>query len=466
MRTVTSAGFFSLCLFIIPPRTSGQITFTESFGDGDFTSDPPWNGSDSTWFIAVNSDVAGGATNSFTLRLNKLAPASGIEYISTQRTNSWGISQSWSFWMGRRAQSATDANQSVMWLWASEADLTSASIDGYRIRFGDDSGQFGTNDDEIILQRVDDGVPTNILLSSGAIPNGSTDVGFMIRVTRSSSSEWNLYTSTLPTSNGMGVVATDIPDASSTLSYQGTVTDPAYTDFAQGYFGFMAVHSSSAAARAAAEFDQFFFDTSAFSPLPVELASFRGHVVDNADIHLEWTTVSEVNNYGFYIQERNNGITEEWNDMPAVFIPGNGTTTEPHYYEHLVLNMPAGSYDYRLRQVDLDGSQSYSPVVSVNVESPLNTDGEAVPAVFALHQNFPNPFNPSSSIRFTVHASLFTTLKVFNTLGQEVATLVDEQKQAGTYAVQWNAANVPSGVYFYRLQSGTSFETKKLILLR
>jgi hypothetical protein len=83
---------------------------------------------------------------------------------------------------------------------------------------------------------------------------------------------------------------------------------------------------------------------------------------------------------------------------------------------------------------------------------------------FLLDQNYPSPFNPSTTIRYQLPKSSRVSLKAFNTLGQEVAVLVDEEKVAGYYQVRWSAA-LPSGVYFYRLQAGEYLETKKMILL-
>jgi len=89
-----------------------------------------------------------------------------------------------------------------------------------------------------------------------------------------------------------------------------------------------------------------------------------------------------------------------------------------------------------------------------------------VPANFALHQNYPNPFNPSTKIKFVMPKSSFVNLKVYNVLGIEAATLVNEERPAGNYEVEFNATDLPSGVYFYRLQAGDFIETKKMILLR
>jgi len=252
--------------------TSTDYTFTtsappvskliESFTDGNFTVNPAWGGTTTNWQIVTSSDAAAGATNSFTLRLNVASAVSGTQYLSTQQTSAWGSSQSWSCWMGRRAQAATNANHSIVWLWANETNLTTSTVDGYRIRFGDDSGG-----DNIVLQSVTNGVATDILTSSGTVTNGITDIGFMVRVTRTSGSVWNVYTSALPAATGAGAIATAIPTAANTTVSQGSVTNSTYTNFASGYFGFMAVHSSGTGARTGAEFDQLYFDTSSSSPL-------------------------------------------------------------------------------------------------------------------------------------------------------------------------------------------------------
>ncbi|MBU1299414.1 MAG: T9SS type A sorting domain-containing protein, partial [Bacteroidetes bacterium] len=89
-----------------------------------------------------------------------------------------------------------------------------------------------------------------------------------------------------------------------------------------------------------------------------------------------------------------------------------------------------------------------------------------LPTHFSLEQNYPNPFNPATTISFSLPSKSFVSLKVFDALGREVATLLSEELPAGTYSQQWNAASLPSGVYFYRLQSGSFIETKKLVLLR
>jgi hypothetical protein len=83
-----------------------------------------------------------------------------------------------------------------------------------------------------------------------------------------------------------------------------------------------------------------------------------------------------------------------------------------------------------------------------------------------LEQNYPNPFNPVTNIMFQIPKSNFVTLKIFNILGKEVATLVNEKLNAGSYIVDWNASVYPSGVYFYRIQAGDFIETKSMVLVK
>ncbi|MFZ2864039.1 MAG: T9SS type A sorting domain-containing protein, partial [Ignavibacteriaceae bacterium] len=91
---------------------------------------------------------------------------------------------------------------------------------------------------------------------------------------------------------------------------------------------------------------------------------------------------------------------------------------------------------------------------------------ETVPLGFALKQNYPNPFNPSTTISFSIPNEEFVTLKVFNSLGEEVAELVNETKSAGNYSVSFNANNLSSGIYFYKITAGNFVEVKKMILIR
>lgn len=199
------------------------------------------------------------------------------------------------------------------------------------------------------------------------------------------------------------------------------------------------------------------------NPLPIQLARFSAVIVNQTQVRLDWTTISETNNYGFEIQKsmsRETGFTTLSNS----FVPGNGTTTEPHNYTWTDANASSGRWFYRLKQLDLDGTVAYSEPVQVDI---VTSVGESAPREFALFQNYPNPFNPSTEIRFTVEATAHASLEVFNMLGQRVATLFDDVAEAGKYyAVRLDAASLSSGTYFYRLVSGEKASFKKMILIK
>lgn len=187
-------------------------------------------------------------------------------------------------------------------------------------------------------------------------------------------------------------------------------------------------------------------------PVPVELISFSA-TTDNKNVNLNWATATEINNSGFEIERRYDKT--DW--LEIGFVPGHGTTTEKQNYSYIDQNVNAGIYSYRLKQVDFDGTFEYSNEILVNVTALL---------AFTLDQNFPNPFNPNTLIKYSIPKSSQVSLKIFNTLGQEMETLVNEEKQVGTYEVNWNASNLQSGVYFYRLQAGDFISTKKMILMK
>ena len=185
--------------------------------------------------------------------------------------------------------------------------------------------------------------------------------------------------------------------------------------------------------------------------IPVELTSFTASINEN-DVTLNWVTATEVNNQGFEI-ERNSG-----NGFVKIgYVAGFGTSTETHSYSFVDASLNEGTYSYRLKQVDLDGTFEYSNVVEVDV---------TVPDVFALELNYPNPFNPSTRIDFSLAADSKVSLKVFDVLGQEVATLINSDLEAGSHNIDFKASNLNSGVYIYRLQAGSFVETKKMVLMK
>lgn len=205
----------------------------------------------------------------------------------------------------------------------------------------------------------------------------------------------------------------------------------------------------------AATTDEMYFDDYYFSDqpfIPVELTSFTA-VANNGTVNLTWTTATEVNNQGFEIERRNE--TSEFNSIG--FVQGSGTTTEQRSYSYLDQSAEQGVNYYRLKQIDFDGTFSYSDEVAVDVTSPI---------AFDLGQNYPNPFNPSTNIKYSVPEAGNVKIAVYNLVGEEVAILVDGFTQAGTFEVTFDASNLSSGVYLYKLQSANSVMTKKMMLLK
>jgi len=186
--------------------------------------------------------------------------------------------------------------------------------------------------------------------------------------------------------------------------------------------------------------------------VPVELASFTASVNENI-VTLNWITATELNNSGFDILRSTQ--QDVWDKI--AFVPGNGTTTEIHYYSFEDENLNAGKYSYKLKQIDFDGSIEYSNVVFVEV---------TIPVEFELSQNYPNPFNPSTTIKFAIPEATMVTLTVFNALGEEVALLVDRIMESGIHEINFEAVGLNSGMYFYRIQAGDFIQVKKMTLLK
>jgi hypothetical protein len=178
---------------------------------------------------------------------------------------------------------------------------------------------------------------------------------------------------------------------------------------------------------------------------------------------LDWITLSEINNYGFEVQRKRSGEAQ-FITIPNSFTPGHGTTNEPHHYSFVDSTTTPGNWGYRLKQIDLDGAVSYGP--EVMVELLTGVDEKPIPTAFALHQNYPNPFNPVTTIRFDLPVAGRVTLKLFNVLGQEVATLKNEKLEAGYHSIDFNASLLSSGVYFYTLKTDGYVRTKKMILTK
>ncbi|UCE04853.1 MAG: T9SS type A sorting domain-containing protein [bacterium] len=196
--------------------------------------------------------------------------------------------------------------------------------------------------------------------------------------------------------------------------------------------------------------------------VPVELAFFKA-MDSEGKVVLEWVTETETNNYGFEIQ-RKTQKHDDWSKIGSV--KGQGTTTTPHKYFYTDHNVAIGTYYYRLKQLDFDGSFEFSDEIQIDVKPPRT---------FSLHQNYPNPFNPETVIRYRIpgldQAMVAVELKIYNLLGDEVRALVQKDQGAGYYSITWDGRNnqgklVTAGTYLYRLQAGEFVKTNKMLLLR
>jgi hypothetical protein len=206
--------------------------------------------------------------------------------------------------------------------------------------------------------------------------------------------------------------------------------------------------------------------------VPVELKYFNA-ILKPGKVKLSWSTATETNNFGFEI-ERQAGSKQfaigNWKMIS--FIKGHGTTIEPkeYYFVDNVADVIAKSIYYRLKQIDLDGTYKYSKEILVKIIKPDE---------IVLNQNFPNPFNPSTKIKYSIpnlgkqHA-VSVQLKIYDVLGNEVVTLVNDKQAAGNYEVEFNTDAEPqsaggglsSGIYIYQLRVDEYIATKKMVLLR
>ena len=187
--------------------------------------------------------------------------------------------------------------------------------------------------------------------------------------------------------------------------------------------------------------------------IPVELTSFTAIVNSNSNVVLNWSTATETNNHMFEVERK--AADAEY--FTIGFVEGAGTTTEPQNYNYVDKTVETGKYFYRLKQLDFDGRYEYSDEVEVDVIGPLT---------FNLEQNYPNPFNPSTKIKYSVPEAGNIRLSVYNTVGEEVGILINGYSESGFFEVTFDASNLTSGVYLYKLQSENSVQFKKMMLLK
>ena len=192
-------------------------------------------------------------------------------------------------------------------------------------------------------------------------------------------------------------------------------------------------------------------------PLPVELSSFTSSV-NNNNVTLNWTTAAETNNSGFEIERSKvkDQMSDDWKKIG--FAQGNGNSTTPQSYTFEDKNLSSGKYKYRLKQIDFNGNFEYH-----NLSNEVVIE---VPEKLSLSQNYPNPFNPTTKISYELPISNYVSLKVYDVLGNEVGSLVNQKQNAGRYEINFDGSNLSSGVYFYKIQAGDFTAVKKMMLMK
>lgn len=194
------------------------------------------------------------------------------------------------------------------------------------------------------------------------------------------------------------------------------------------------------------------------APLPVELLTFTASVEENR-ILLRWQTATEVNNYGFKIERNANlrSLSNLEGFENIGFVEGHGNSNSPKEYSFVDKTFLSGKYFYRLKQIDNDGKYEYSETIEVDL---------GMPKEFSLSQNFPNPFNPITTINFALPEASKVSLKVYSVIGDEVAELINEEKPAGFHHVDFNASELSSGIYFYEIIIGKFRSIRKMLLIK
>jgi len=199
--------------------------------------------------------------------------------------------------------------------------------------------------------------------------------------------------------------------------------------------------------------------SSDITALPVQLSCFNASVINN-EVHLNWETATEINNYGFDIERtvvcNGYGVLNDWQKIG--FVKGNGNSSSPKFYSFEDKPFGGKEFKYRLKQIDFDGKFEYSNVVFVSLDSSISN--------FELCQNYPNPFNPKTKIIYTIPRGTNVKITVYDMIGREITTLIDKYHERGTYQVEFNGSTLCSGMYCYKLNAGIFSDVKKFILIK
>ena len=189
------------------------------------------------------------------------------------------------------------------------------------------------------------------------------------------------------------------------------------------------------------------------NPMPVNLTSFTA-VPSNGSVKLNWNTAVETANHGFDVERSVD--KSSWAKLSFIQGQGNSNTSRNYSYTDNSVTK-AGKYFYRLKQIDNNGGYKYSCVVEADY---------ILPTVYSLNQNYPNPFNPNTMISYALPMASNVKISVYNAIGETVQILENGYKNAGNYSVSFNAANIPSGIYFYRIDAGKFSQVRKMMLIK
>ncbi len=192
------------------------------------------------------------------------------------------------------------------------------------------------------------------------------------------------------------------------------------------------------------------------STLPVELTTFSASVI-GAKVKLSWNTATEINNFGFEVERKILKQVQNDNWEKIGFVNGNGNSNSPKEYSFVDNKLSTGKYSYRLKQIDNDGQFEYSKTIEVDFGTPDK---------FELSQNYPNPFNPSTIIKFNLPEAGMVKLTLYNILGQQIKTLVNEFRESGIYSINFDASELNSGIYIYKIESGSFTQSRKMTLIK
>lgn len=436
-----------------------SIVNAQLWDDFDGTNDLVYTTNDlNQWSILSQEFVS--ATNGVTTPEHSCA-----SYNMTNKIASWNLANAntneWIIWIksGRSIGGWGVINYSCGFVLAADgSDFSNSGVTGYAIVFKN-----GSSADDVTLVKFSQGIssgssnlPSNSTeITSIGVDPGTTGINIYIKLQSDG-------TFVIKYKSGVQLSITDAID--NTKYSDGSVTstaDNTYRGSSYIYSGFVYAHGAGIASTDHAYFDNYGFSQD--NALPVELTSFTAALIDNV-VQLNWQTATEVNNYGFEVERQPipNPFQRQGNSSwtKIGFVNGHGNSNSPKSYsftDNLLLAHDLNRLQYRLKQIDFDGKFEYSNIVAVNVE---------VPAAFVLHQNSPNPFNPTTEIKFSLPKNSNVELSVYNLLGEIVQTLANGMMNAGEHKVVFEASNLSSGVYIYKLTTDNYFSTRKMVLLK